>query len=98
MDTKSLLSHIAQLPHSRATFKQLVRELHARGEARDDLQEALDRLVDRGDLVSIGQGRYVVTESAREYAVGRLKMHRDGFGFLIADKPVPGVQGDIYIP
>lgn len=25
-------------------------------------------------------------------------MHRDGFGFLIPDQPVPGVLGDIYLP
>jgi ribonuclease R len=25
-------------------------------------------------------------------------MHRDGYGFLIADRPVEGVAGDIYIP
>jgi ribonuclease R len=28
---------------------------------------------------------------------GRLNVHRDGYGFLIPDKPVPGVEGDVYI-
>ena len=28
---------------------------------------------------------------------GRLSMHRDGYGFLIPDEPVPGVKGDIYL-
>ena len=29
---------------------------------------------------------------------GRLSVHRDGFGFVIPDQPIPGVEGDIYLP
>ena len=25
-------------------------------------------------------------------------MHRDGYGFLISERPIEGVQGDVYIP
>ena len=28
---------------------------------------------------------------------GRLNVHRDGYGFVIPDEPVPGVKGDIYL-
>jgi ribonuclease R len=28
---------------------------------------------------------------------GRLSVHRDGYGFVIPDEPVPGVKGDIYL-
>ena len=28
---------------------------------------------------------------------GRISVHRDGFGFLIPDTPVPGMAGDIYL-
>jgi len=28
---------------------------------------------------------------------GRLSVHRDGYGFVMPDEPVPGVKGDIYI-
>ena len=28
---------------------------------------------------------------------GRLNVHRDGYAFLVPDKPVPGVDGDVYI-
>src|SRR5580692_3221545 len=40
----AILDHIARLPHARATFKQLVRELGTRGASRADLDAALDRL------------------------------------------------------
>ncbi|MGQ9633972.1 MAG: ribonuclease R, partial [Bryobacteraceae bacterium] len=29
---------------------------------------------------------------------GRLSIHRDGYGFVIPDQPVPGVEGDIFVP
>ena len=98
MTDASILDHIARLPHARATFKQLVRELGSRGATRDELDAALDRLADRGQLVEVKSGHFVVTRLSREYAVGRLNMHRDGYGFLIPDHPIPGLQGDVYIP
>jgi len=29
---------------------------------------------------------------------GRLSVHRDGYGFVIPDQPVEGVEGDIFVP
>ena len=29
---------------------------------------------------------------------GRLVTHRDGYGFVVPDKPVPGMDGDLFIP
>jgi ribonuclease R len=94
----SVLEHIARLPHARATFKQLVRELGPKLESRDELENALDRLVERGQLVELRTGHFIVTRFSREYTVGRLNMHRDGYGFLIPDHPIEGLRGDVYIP
>jgi len=94
----SILEHISRLPHARATFKQLVRELGSRVASRDELDQALDRMVDHGQLIEIRSGSFVVTRFSREYTVGRLNMHRDGYGFLIPDHPIEGLRGDVYIP
>jgi ribonuclease R len=93
-----ILEHIGELPHARATFKQLVRELGAKIASREELENALDRLVERGQLVEVRSGHFVVTRFSREYAAGRLNMHRDGYGFLIPDHPIEGLRGDVYIP
>jgi ribonuclease R len=93
-----LLDHIARLPHARANFKQLVRELGVRGEDRDALETALARLTARGDLIETRSGYFALTSRSREFAVGRLQMHRDGYGFLISDRPIEGISGDIFIP
>jgi ribonuclease R len=98
MTDTGLIQRIAQLPHARANFKQLVREFGARGEDRDELETALVRLAARGDLVEFRAGHYALTRGSREFAVGRVQRHRNGFGFLIPDHPPQGVSGDIYIP
>ena len=98
MTDPALLDHISQMPHGRANFKQLVRELGAKGESRADLEGALSRLADRGDLIELRSGQYAAISGTREFARGRIHMHRDGYGFVIPDRPIEGIKGDIYIP
>src|SRR5580704_15887890 len=98
MNEAALLDHICRLPHAKANFKQLVRELSARIPSRADLETLLARLVARGELVETRSGHFASTRASREFAVGRLSMHRDGYGFLISDSPFEGIAGDIYIP
>ncbi len=94
----SVLEHIRKLPHSRATYKQLVRELGLQGEKRDALEETLDRLADRGLLVELRSGHYAAVGSNPDYVAGRLSIHRDGFGFLIPDQATGDIRGDIFLP
>src|SRR6478672_8646950 len=98
MTDAEVLAHIERLPHARANFKQLVRELGAKGEGRTELETALARLSARGDLIELRSGHYAVTARSREFAVGRLQMHRDGYGFLVSDRPIEGITGDVFIP
>jgi len=98
MTDRAILDHVSSLPHARGTFKQLVKELGAKGEGREELEAALDRLIARGDLLELRSGHFTVTARTREYAVGRLNMHRDGYGFLISERPIEGITGDIFIP
>ena len=86
------------MPHGKANLKQLLRELGSRVSSRQELETLLARLAARGDLIETRAGHYVATRGNREFTVGRLSMHRDGYGFLIPDQPVEGVTGDVYIP
>ena len=98
MTDAALMEHIARLPHSKANFKQLIRELGPRIPNRQDLETMLARLVAHGALIETRSGHFVATSGNREFAVGRLSVHRDGYGFLIADRPLEGIAGDIFIP
>src|ERR1017187_7697606 len=93
-----LIGHISRLPHRRGNFKQLIREVGAKGTQREEVETALARLAARGDLIEVRSGHYAVTAGSREFAVGRLNMHRDGYGFLISDRPIEGIAGDVFIP
>ena len=94
----SLLEHIRKLPHGRTTLKHLLRERSRHGTTREHLEAELNRLIQRGEIVETRPGHYAATGVSREFAVGRLNVHRDGYAFLIPDVPVPGLRGDVYIP
>ena len=98
MTAAAILEKLATLPHGRAGFKQLVRELGVKGHQRRELSSALEALVKKGVLIELRGEQYVLPGRTQEFAAGRLTMHRDGYGFVIADVPPPGVRGDVFIP
>ncbi|MGH9557886.1 MAG: ribonuclease R [Bryobacteraceae bacterium] len=93
-----ILDHIRKLPHGRANLKQLLRELSRNGTTRAEIESEVNRLIARGELFEPRPGHYVAAGATREFAAGRLSVHRDGYAFVIPDAPVPGLKGDIYIP
>ncbi len=97
MTDSALLDHIAKQPRGRTGLKHLFKELRAKGEDRAAIESALNRLAARGDVIQLPNLHYAVTSRNRDYVAGRVSMHRDGYGFLIPDHPIPGVSGDIYI-
>lgn len=98
VEAYDLLEHIRRQPHGRATFKHLVKQLGARGERRSELAESLERLVEQGRLAEVRAGHYLVPGEDSELITGRFSLHRRGFGFVIPDRPITGIDGDLYIP
>jgi ribonuclease R len=106
LSDSSILKKLERLPKRTAGYKQLVRELGLHGEARRDLSERLQRLVAGGQLVEIDSGRYALPQpaSGKNMVVGKLSMHRDGFGFVTPDptslkEPLKSsLTTDIFIP
>ncbi|HEV7219683.1 MAG TPA: RNB domain-containing ribonuclease, partial [Terriglobales bacterium] len=89
-----------------AGFKQLVREFGLHGDGRNQLSELLQQLVSRGELIKVDSDRYSIPQAAanKNLIVGKLSMHRDGFGFVTPDaiSLSPSLKarlsGDIFIP
>src|SRR2546427_5540885 len=106
LSDSSILKKIERQPKRTAGFKQLVRELGIHGDARGELSQRLERLVARGQLLQIDSERYALPQAAagKNLVVGRLSMHRDGFGFVIPDASSldaglnARLAGDIFIP
>lgn len=97
MTSAELLGHIQKQPHSRASLKTLFRDLRIRGAQRIAVETALGKLVARGELLEPHAGHYEAPGTSKDQIAGRVIVHRDGFGFLVPDVPVPGVAGDIYL-
>jgi ribonuclease R len=101
-----ILKKIERQPKRLAGFKQLVRALGIRGDDRRVLAERLKHLAAMGQLVEVDSGRYAMPQAAagKNMAVGRLSMHRDGFGFVIPEassldeRLKAKLAGDIFIP
>jgi ribonuclease R len=101
----AILKKIERQPKHAAGFKQLVRELGLHGEARRELSDRLESLVSKGQLVQGDGDRYAIPQPAagKNTLVGRLSMHRDGYGFVIPDPATSEhiksrISGDVFIP
>jgi ribonuclease R len=89
-----------------AGFKQMVHDLALKGPERRRLEELLRELTRHRKLVAIGKDRWSLPTAAstRDLVAGRLRMHRDGYGFVTPDPDsLPAraqgkLAGDIFIP
>src|SRR5271169_6759628 len=108
LSDSAILRQIARQPKQTASHKQLLRELGVKGEARRELTERLHALVSKGELLQVDSDsdRYAIPQPAkgRNLLVGRLTMHRDGFGFVIPEATSLDASlkallaGDVFIP
>src|ERR1051326_4408293 len=103
---QQILHYVSKQPKHMAGFKQLIHDMGLKGKDRRTLQQLLREMTRRRKLIAIGKERWGLPTSAsnQDLVVGRLRMHRDGYGFVI---PEPGslparaqgkLQGDIFIP
>jgi ribonuclease R len=104
LSDSAILQKIGHQPKRSASFKQLVRELGLRSEQRRELDQRLERMVANGQILKVDSGRYALPAARKSNTVvGRLSMHRDGYGFVIPDPKTlePRLEtqlvGDIFI-
>jgi ribonuclease R len=93
-----LVAYVAKQPHHRATFKQLVKELGSRGVERQDFERALQQALSRGQLIEFRRDSFLAARASSEFVSGQMRVHRDGYGFVVPEVPVTGLAGDLFIP
>ncbi len=105
LSDSAILKKIERQPKSTAGYKQLVRELGLHGAARAELSDRLQRLVGSGQLMQVDSDRYAIPKAAasKNVLVGKLSMHRDGYGFVTPDAATDAslkarLAGDVFIP
>lgn len=75
------------------TARQLIDRLKVPGEEEQAFLTFLDERATAGDVVEIKGGKYA-HPSRVGLVVGRIQVHPDGFGFVVADDPD---QADLYV-
>jgi ribonuclease R len=103
---KEILHYIGKQPRHIAGFKQILHDLALKGKQRRELEELLGEMTRRRKLVAVGKERWSLptAASSQDLVAGRLRMHRDGYGFVTPEPDsLPArakgkLEGDIFIP
>src|SRR5215469_7473850 len=96
MTPDSLLSAIRDRIDHPSTARELLQRLKIPREQRATVKRLLKGLVESGHLIQTRGNRFGLPD-LMNLVVGRMQTHPRGFGFVIPDRPVEGVSGDIYI-
>jgi ribonuclease R len=96
LNSEQLLALIRAKVDHPATARDLLQRLEIPREQRAIVTRLLQELVDAGHLIQT-RGNHFGLPDRMNLVVGRVQTHPRGFGFVIPDKPVDGVSGDIFI-
>src|SRR3954470_23864226 len=96
VNREQLLSLIRDKVEHPATPRELMQRLKIPQEQRGTITRLLKTLVESGQLVETRGNRYGLPDRMN-LVVGRVQTHPRGFGFVIPDRPLEGVAGDLYI-
>jgi len=96
LNADQLLTLIREKVEHPATPRELLQRLKIPREQRATVTRLLRNLVQAGHLVETRGNRYGLPDRMN-LVVGRVQTHPRGFGFVVPDRPVEGVSGDIFI-
>src|SRR6476660_4206172 len=96
MNAESLLALIRDRIHHPSTPRELLQKLKIPREERPSFKRLLASLVASGDLIETRGNRFGLPDRMN-LVVGRITTHPRGFGFVVPDRPLEDVEGDIYI-
>ena len=92
----SLLKLIRERVDHPATPRELLKLLNIPREERASFKRRLKQLVESGDLVQVRGERFGVPDRMN-LVVGRVSTNPRGFAFVVPERPLEGISGDIFI-
>jgi ribonuclease R len=96
LNREQLLTLIREKVEHPATTRELLQRLKIPREQRATMTRLLKELVASGDLIETRGNRFGLPDRMN-LAVGRITTHPRGFGFVVPDRPLEDVSGDIFI-
>jgi ribonuclease R len=97
--------------HGRRFLPRIIQHLKGLGDIEEirggqyrlaETKQAIRAAAKRGKAAATERGENAPPAAARRsndpnLIAGRIVAHRDGYGFVVPDKPIPRVEGDLYI-
>lgn len=96
LNGEQLLTLIRDKVEHPATPRELLQRLKIPREQRATVTRLLKGLVQAGHLVETRGNRFGLPDRMN-LVVGRVQTHPRGFGFVVSDRPLDGISGDIFI-
>ena len=96
MDHEQLLKLIRDTLDHPATPREMLQRLKLPREQRPTVKRLLAGLVESGELVQTRGNRFGLPDRMH-LVVGRMVTHPRGFGFVVPDRPLEDVKGDLFI-
>jgi ribonuclease R len=96
LNSEQLLTLIRDKVEHPATPRELLQRLKIPREQRATVTRLLKGLVQAGHLVETRGNRFGLPDRMN-LVVGRVQTHPRGFGFVVSDRPIEGISGDIFI-
>jgi len=96
LNHEQLLKLIREKLDHPATPRELLQRLKLPRQQRPTFKKLLGDLVESGALVQTRGNRYGVPDRMN-LVVGKMVTHPRGFGFVVPDRPLENVKGDLYI-
>ena len=96
LNSDQLLALIRDKVDHPATARELLQRLKIPRDQRSTVKRLLKQLVAGGQLIQTRGARFGLPDRMN-LVVGRVQTHPRGFGFVIPDRPVEGITGDIFI-
>src|SRR4051795_6189759 len=96
LNHEQLLAGIRDKLDHPATPRELLQALKLSREERPIFKRLLADLVESGDLGETRGNRFGLPDRMN-LIVGRMVTHPRGFGFVVPDRPLENVKGDLYI-
>jgi len=93
---EDLVRYIRQSADRGTNLQKILEDFNATPAARRQIKSILNELVRDGKIAKHRGNRYEV--AARNLIDGTILIHRDGYGFVIPNEPIEGLDSDIYIP
>ena len=96
LNSEDILAQIRERIDHPSTPREMLQRLKIPYEQRGAFRRILKELVAGGTLIETRGNRFGLPDRMN-LVVGRITTHPRGFGFVVPDKPLEDVEGDLYI-